>query len=175
MICNYVWRQIITMLFVPKSYDWRSIPRILSIDRCVICGSLVLCHSLFILARNLYRIVTYALLTPHPWIMWSRLSWSISLTSNDPLFLCVAFASLAVLCFTTFLSLNFILLRVRDFLEWKMRWRIQSKKQSLRACEKDVTNMIVLSNCNPIMLRLAWSDAGNWNSFSAVCAAHGHL
>lgn len=66
-----------------------------------------------------------------------------------------------MLCFTAAVSLQFMLLRVQDFLDWKMRWRIQSKMQSLRACEKDVTNMIVLSNCNPIMLRLAWSDAGD--------------
>ena len=55
---------------------------------------------------------------------------------------------------------KYIVLQARDFMKWKVKWRIQSRITALKACEGDVTSMIRASNCNPIMLRLAWSDAG---------------
>ena len=62
------------------------------------------------------------------------------------------------------LSSKYLVLQARDFMKWKVKWRIQSRITSLKACEADVTSMIRASNCNPIMLRLAWSDAGSASS-----------
>lgn len=65
-------------------------------------------------------------------------------------------------CFglATTMCSKFLLSRLKVFFDWKLKWGMHSKILSLKACEKDVVNLIHMSNCNPILLRLAWSDAG---------------
>jgi hypothetical protein len=64
---------------------------------------------------------------------------------------------LSVVCSAVLLSYlsKYALRRGNSYLLWKIK--------RLKACEKDLAEMISKSNCNPIMLRLAWSDAGTYD------------
>ena len=61
---------------------------------------------------------------------------------------------------------KFIVQKVYCFIDLKKSWQIKWKIKCLKSCERDLMNMIKYCNCNPIMLRLAWSDAGT----TFVCA-----
>ena len=41
--------------------------------------------------------------------------------------------------------------------------RLVRKVARLRACQRDLVDMVTKSSCNPIMLRLAFSDAGTYD------------
>jgi hypothetical protein len=82
-------------------------------------------------------------------------TYTIFISRDAALTYAVCFGFAAMFCS------KYILSRLKDFFDWKLRWGTRSKIISLKACEKDIVNMIRISNCNPIMLRLAWSDAGD--------------
>jgi hypothetical protein len=55
---------------------------------------------------------------------------------------------------------------IRALTAWSQREaaeRLVRKVARLRACQRDLVDMITKSSCNPIMLRLAFSDAGTFD------------
>ena len=57
----------------------------------------------------------------------------------------------------------FITLFVFRSIFWQKPRTLNDKKQQLRECEKDIWELINEKNCNPLMLRLAWSDAATYD------------
>ena len=67
--------------------------------------------------------------------------------------------SICILIVGWFLS-KYLIQKMIAIFNWKVNWDRKCRIKCLKLCQKDVTLMIKNSNCNPIMLRLAWSDAG---------------
>lgn len=63
-----------------------------------------------------------------------------------------------------FIGVIIVLITITIFI-WKRRptpLNHQERIKILKSCRKDVSSLLINTNCYPIMLRLAWSDAGNF-------------
>ena len=69
-----------------------------------------------------------------------------------------------------FLAVLIAIVGIYRLIQFMIKWskqqqedRMIRKISRLRACQKDLVDMITKSSCNPIMLRLAFSDAGTFD------------